>query len=75
MNRDAAAPEDDIVVNTGVSGAVVDKGTMMKFMPYFAQSVRHGLQVRMSGKGGILYINKYIYIYNTLHSQLGMVSR
>mmetsp|Transcript_33669 Transcript_33669/g.88822 ORF Transcript_33669/g.88822 Transcript_33669/m.88822 type:complete len:554 (+) Transcript_33669:79-1740(+) len=44
LNSDAASPEDDIVVNTGVTGAVVDKGTMMKFMPYFAQSVRHGLQ-------------------------------
>ena len=45
VNSDAASPEEDVVVNTGVTGAVVDKGTMMKFMPYFAQSVRHGLQV------------------------------
>merc|ERR1712137_187208 len=28
----------------GVSGAVVDKGTAKRFIPYQAQSIRHGLQ-------------------------------
>lgn len=29
---------------TGVSGAVVDKGTIRRFIPYMAQSVKHGFQ-------------------------------
>ena len=41
MSMPAAAPEEDIVrANTGVAGAVVDKGSMQRFMPYFCQSVR-----------------------------------
>ena len=28
----------------GVSGSVVDKGTVTRFIPYMSQSVRHGFQ-------------------------------
>lgn len=31
-------------IASGVSGAVVDKGPMRRFIPYLVQSVRHGLQ-------------------------------
>lgn len=35
-----------VSINTavGVKGAVVDKGSLQRFVPYLAQSVRHGLQ-------------------------------
>ena len=31
-------------VSSGVSGAVVDKGPLQRYVPYLSQSVRHGLQ-------------------------------
>ncbi len=31
-------------IASGVSGAVVDKGTIRRFIPYQAQSIRHGFQ-------------------------------
>ncbi len=33
---------------SGVSGVVVDRGSLHRFVPYMAQSVRHGFQVRLS---------------------------
>lgn len=30
---------------SGVSGVVVDRGSLHRFVPYMAQSVRHGFQV------------------------------
>lgn len=48
MSRDVLSkqtdPKKDFVVPQGVSGAVVDKGTLHRFIPYQVQSVRHGLQ-------------------------------
>ena len=32
------------IFSVGVSGAVVDKGTVSKYIPYLAQSLRHGFQ-------------------------------
>ena len=32
------------VISTGASGSVVDKGSVRKFIPYQAQSIRHGFQ-------------------------------
>uniref|UniRef100_A0A7S2MCX1 CBS domain-containing protein n=1 Tax=Octactis speculum TaxID=3111310 RepID=A0A7S2MCX1_9STRA len=45
---ETSSPDADLPVEPltsfGVSGAVADKGAMAKFMPYVAQSVKHGLQ-------------------------------
>ena len=35
---------EDAAVATGVSGAVVDKGPLSRYLPYLGQSIRHGLQ-------------------------------
>ena len=32
------------IFSVGVSGAVVDKGTISRYIPYLAQSLRHGFQ-------------------------------
>lgn len=32
---------------SGVSGVVVDRGSLHRFVPYMAQSVRHGFQVSL----------------------------
>jgi len=43
VGREHAA-DSSIRVASGVSGAVVDKGPLQRYLPYLAQSVRHGLQ-------------------------------
>jgi IMP dehydrogenase len=39
-----ADSKDTVKVAQGVSGAVVDKGSVSRYLPYVAQGVRHGLQ-------------------------------
>jgi IMP dehydrogenase len=39
-----SAPADEVRVASGVSGAVVDKGPLARYVPYLCQSIRHGLQ-------------------------------
>ena len=41
---DDASPLSSIKVAQGVSGAVQDKGTLRRYIPYLMQGVRHGLQ-------------------------------
>mmetsp|Transcript_23566 Transcript_23566/g.37537 ORF Transcript_23566/g.37537 Transcript_23566/m.37537 type:complete len:518 (-) Transcript_23566:45-1598(-) len=43
------------LVSTGVSGAVVDKGSVSRFLPYVAQSIRHGLQDMGSRSVGLTH--------------------
>ena len=35
---------DSVQFSHGVSGAVVDKGSVARYIPYLAQSMRHGFQ-------------------------------
>lgn len=41
---DHSAPLSNISVPSGVSGTVVDKGPLSRYIPYLCQSIRHGLQ-------------------------------
>lgn len=36
--------EANLLLSSGVSGAVVDKGPLSKYLPFLCQSIRHGLQ-------------------------------
>lgn len=42
---------------SGVSGVVVDRGSLHRFIPYMAQSVRHGFQVT---GGGFFYSGQVV---------------
>lgn len=55
----APTPEIRIDVASGVSGTVVDKGPLSRYVPYLAQSIRHGLQDM--GTISIVKMHKELY--------------
>lgn len=44
LSKATFATETTFRITSGVSGAVVDKGPLSRYIPYLAQSIRHGLQ-------------------------------
>merc|ERR1712137_629809 len=61
-NASAASANNAVKVAQGVSGAVQDKGTLRRYIPYLTQGVRHGLQdaglQSVSEAQEFLYANK-----------------
>ena len=47
-------------VSSGVSGAVVDKGPLARYIPYLCQSIRHGLQ----DMGVISLVKMHVELYS-----------
>jgi hypothetical protein len=56
LQAPAQIPAGSSVVHTasGVSGLVVDRGSLDRFIPYMVQSVRHGYQVSAPPVAGVL---------------------
>jgi IMP dehydrogenase len=44
MNRYFHSDSDRVMVAQGVSGSIVDKGSVLRFLPYLETGLRHGCQ-------------------------------
>jgi IMP dehydrogenase len=44
MNRYFHSENDRLMVAQGVSGSIVDKGSVLRFLPYLESGLRHSLQ-------------------------------